>query len=114
MSKYRCIVDLLEKPESRATGAGAFDKHGVSVDPRSDEACSWCLVGAANRCGIHVSELAQSLGLIAFFSGTRLIQAWEPGRHEGGMQEDVERALKPTPEQVAAQEAIIERLRNIL
>lgn len=42
--------ELLAEPESWTQGVCARDKHGLIIDYRSEEACSWSLYGAMCRC----------------------------------------------------------------
>jgi hypothetical protein len=40
---------LIENPEAWTQGASARDKEGASVDANSQQACSWCTLGAIDK-----------------------------------------------------------------
>ncbi len=50
MSRITATVELLINPKRWTKGPFARDADGKTCDPRSDQAVSWCLVGALLRC----------------------------------------------------------------
>lgn len=45
-----CVKDLLSDPDRWLKGHMAVNDDGYRVDPKSEDACRWCLAGAALRC----------------------------------------------------------------
>lgn len=45
-------------------GAYAKDRHGCTVDAKSEQAEAWCLVGAVKRCSANEDDVADILDKI--------------------------------------------------
>lgn len=58
------VHELLTEPARWTQDAFARDERGHAVSERGDSACSWCLVGAVQRCYSDLHERAVVFGKI--------------------------------------------------
>ena len=53
-----CAADLLSAPGAWTQGQYAYAENHAQADPLSEEACSWCALGAVRKCGVFDSDFS--------------------------------------------------------